>query len=110
MAQRLLALFYEYVPDILERRTPHREAHLAHAGAAADRGELIIAGALGDPPHGAMFAFDVEDQVVIEEFVAADPYVKAGLVTGHRIEPWTVVVQPRGFYNPAPGPSPDKRP
>jgi uncharacterized protein len=91
MAERLHALFYEYVPDILERRAPHREAHLAHVGAAADRGELVIAGALGDPPHGAMFAFRVDRPEAIEQFVAADPYVKAELVTGHRIEPWTVV-------------------
>ncbi len=91
MAQRLLALTYDYVPDILERRVPHREAHLAHAHASAERGELVIAGALGDPPHAAMFAFEVGDAAVVEEFVAADPYVKADLVTAHRIEPWTVV-------------------
>jgi uncharacterized protein YciI len=91
MAETLLALFYEYVPDILERRAPHRDAHLAHATAAAERGELVIAGALGDPPHGAMFAFRVEGPEAIEEFVAADPYVRAELVTAHRVEPWTVV-------------------
>ena len=92
MAEKLFALFYDYVPDIIERRAPHREAHLAHAAAAADRGELVIAGALGDPPYGAMFAFAVEGPEDVEEFVAADPYVKADLVTGHRIEPWNVVV------------------
>jgi uncharacterized protein len=94
MARRLLALFYDYVPDILERRAPHREAHLAHANAAAERGELVIAGALGDPPQGAMFAFDVEDGAAIEEFVGTDPYVVADLVTAHRVEPWNVVVSP----------------
>lgn len=89
--RRLWALTYDYVPDILERRAPHREAHLAHVGTWHDRGELVIAGALGDPPRGALFAFDVEDSARIDEFAAADPYVEAGLVTGRRVEPWTVV-------------------
>jgi hypothetical protein len=30
-------LHYDYVPDILERRAPHREAHLALAGAGRRR-------------------------------------------------------------------------
>ena len=88
---RCLLLAYEYVPDIVERRAPYREAHLAHVAAWHDRGELAIAGAFGDPPAGALFAFDVEDRARVEEFVAADPYVVVGLVTSHRIEPWAIV-------------------
>ena len=57
----------------------------------AGRGELVIAGALGDPPRGALFGFAVDDPTRVEEFVAADPYVAAGLVIAHRIEPWNVV-------------------
>ncbi len=51
-----------------------------------------MAGALGDPPHGALFVFSVDDPAQIEEFVAADPYVAGGIVTGHRVVPWTVVI------------------
>ena len=89
--KRLLALHYEYVPDILERRAPHREAHLAHIGDWERSGRLLVAGALGDPPHGAFFAFDADDPAVVEEFAAGDPYVVAGLVTRHWVEPWAVV-------------------
>ena len=89
--RRLLALHYEYVPDIVERRAPHREAHLAHVRDWERSGQLLIAGAFGDPPHGALFAFDLGDPAEVEEFAAADPYVRAGLVTDRRIEPWTVV-------------------
>jgi uncharacterized protein len=88
---RLLALAYEYVPDIVERRAPYREAHLGHVAEWHERGELAIAGAFGDPPSGALFAFAVTERERVEAFVAFDPYVAAGLVTGHRIEPWTVV-------------------
>lgn len=84
-------LFYDYVPDMLERRAPHREAHLAHARSWKDDGRIVMAGALGDPPHGAAFVFRVEDPAAIEAFVEADPYVKADLVTAWRIEPWNLV-------------------
>ena len=89
--RRLLALGYEYVPHIVERRPPFREAHLAHIRSWHERGELVIAGALGDPPVGALFGFDVADRARVEEFVATDPYVVAGLVASTRIEPWAIV-------------------
>jgi uncharacterized protein YciI len=85
-------LFYDYVEDVLERRGPYREAHLALAGRWKDDGKLVSAGALGNPPSGGMFVFLVDDPAVIEEYVAADPYVEAGIVTAHRVVPWNVVV------------------
>ena len=51
MPVALTALSYDYVADILDRRPPHREAHLAQVEEWTARGELAIAGALGDPPH-----------------------------------------------------------
>lgn len=84
-------LFYEYVPDILERRPPHREAHLARIGEWVDGGTMLMAGALGDPPTGALFIFgDVPDSE-IERYADGDPYVAARLVTARRIVPLTVV-------------------
>jgi len=85
-------LFYDYVEDVVERRAPYRADHLAVASAWKQDGRIVMAGALGNPPHGAMFVFLVEDPAQIEEFVAADPYVANGIVTGHRVEPWTVVI------------------
>lgn len=85
-------LFYDYVADVLERRAPHREAHLAAARVYKEDGRIVMAGALGNPPNGAMFVFAVDDPAEIDAFVAADPYVCNGLVTGHRVVPWTVVI------------------
>ena len=42
-------LFYDYVPDYLERRGAIRGEHFAHATAYKDRGELLMAGAFTDP-------------------------------------------------------------
>ena len=91
-AQRLHLLTYDYVENIVERRAPHREAHLAHAGAWRDRGAIVMAGAVGDPPHGALFVFRVEDPAEVRAFAEADPYLHAGLVTAWRVEPWAVVI------------------
>jgi uncharacterized protein YciI len=92
VARRLHALFYDYVDDIVERRGAHRDAHLAHIESWTREGGMVMAGAVGDPPRGALFVFDA-DEATIEEYVRGDPYVEAGLVTAHRVEPWTVVAE-----------------
>jgi uncharacterized protein YciI len=89
-AQTHHLLFYDYVEEILERRAPHREAHLARLRADREAGRIVMAGALGEPPHGAAIVFRGVDAAWIEEWASADPYVQAGLVTSRRVEPWTV--------------------
>ena len=85
-------LFYDYVENAIERRAPFREAHLAFAREWKDAGRIVMAGALGTPPTGALFVFLVDDPAEIDAFVQADPYVVNGIVTAHRVQPWTVVI------------------
>lgn len=85
-------LFYDAAPDYLARRGEFRAEHLALAWAAHARGELVLGGALADPVDGAVLLFKGESPAVAERFVAADPYVKNGLVTRWRVRPWTTVV------------------
>jgi uncharacterized protein len=87
---RVTLLLYDYVEDILERRAPHREAHLALIARWHEDGRLTQAGPLGDPVHGGLFVLPGEPADA-EAFVAEDPYVAAGLVTSWRVEPWTIV-------------------
>jgi uncharacterized protein len=85
-------LFYDYVPDVLERRGPFREEHLARIAAWRADGRIVMAGALGDPVHGAAIVFgDGVGPEEIEEFASDDPYVVGGIVRGRRVEPWNVV-------------------
>ena len=84
-------LLYDYVADVAERRGPYREAHLARIASERERGHVVMAGALGDPPRGAAFVLKGLGPEQIEEFVRADPYVGAGLVTSWRLEPWKLV-------------------
>jgi uncharacterized protein YciI len=85
-------LLYDYVQNAVERRAPHREAHLALAREAHARGELLLGGALADPVDGAVLLFRCDSPATVEAFVAKDPYVAAGIVTRWRIRPWTVVI------------------
>jgi len=105
-------LFYDYVDDVLERRGPFRDEHLARIGAWRADGRIVMAGALGDPEpddltaahqseaecragrkvKGAAIVFaDGVQPREIEEFAASDPYVVGGIVTGRRVERWNVV-------------------
>jgi uncharacterized protein len=90
MPESLNVLVYDYVEDVLERRAPHREAHLALLAEWKAAGHLVMAGATGDPISGALIVF--RDDADIEAYLAADPYIPAGLVAAHRVMPWTVVV------------------
>jgi len=86
------ALVYDVVANFAERRLPFREAHLQRVRDANARGQLLLAGALGDPPDGALLVFRADAPDAVEDFARADPYVLEGLVTGWRVRPWNVVI------------------
>jgi uncharacterized protein len=83
-------LFYEVVDDYLERRAPFREAHLHLIKEAHERGELVMAGALADPPDGAVLIFRSPEPA--EAFAKSDPYVLNGVVRAWRVRKWATVI------------------
>jgi uncharacterized protein YciI len=85
------ALTYDVVDGFVDKRTPYRPQHLQLAREAAARGELVMAGALGEPA-GALLVFRAPDRSVAESFASNDPYVTGGLVTRWTVRPWTVVI------------------
>jgi uncharacterized protein YciI len=85
-------LLYDYVENAVERRVPHRDAHLKLARDAHEKGLLLMGGAFADPVDGAALLFRADAREEVEAFVSRDPYVKNGVVTGFRIRPWTVVI------------------
>ena len=89
---RYFALTYDVVPNFIERRTPFRDAHLRLVREAHARGLLALAGALGEPPDGALLVFRGDSATAAEDFARADPYVGAGLVTAWHVRPWAVVI------------------
>ena len=78
--------FYEMAPGALAKVMEHFPAHRARLDAFHERGVLLGAGPLGNPPTGAMAIFTSRESA--EEFIAGDPFVTNGLVSAHRIEEW----------------------
>ena len=85
-------LIYDVVDDYVERRGPLRAAHLARARDAVARGELVLGGALANPPDGAVLLFRGDSPAAAEAFAKSDPYVLNGLVRQWRVREWTTVV------------------
>ncbi len=86
------ALFYHVVDGFVERRLPFREVHLAHARRAANRGELVLGGALAEPADTALIVFRGDSPDAARAFAEKDPYVRNGLVQRWEVRPWNVVV------------------
>jgi uncharacterized protein YciI len=87
-------LFYEYGSDYLERRGAFRAQHLTLAWQAVERGELVLGGALADPPDGGVLLFKGSSPQIAEAFAKADPYVLNGLVKRWFVREWATVVGP----------------
>ena len=88
-------LRYKYIPDVLEKRGPHREGHLDLAKKMVAEGTCLSGGPTGERdmevPTGALLVFT--DYDAAKRFVDGDPYVRNGIVTDHFIEEWNVVIQ-----------------
>lgn len=90
-------MFYDFVPDYLERRTPFRTEHLGLAWQAQARGELILGGPLADPADRGVLLFECDSPDIPVRFAEADPYVKHGVVKRYEVRPWTTVVGDDAF-------------
>ncbi|HKD59900.1 MAG TPA: YciI-like protein [Terracidiphilus sp.] len=85
-------LFYELPEDYITRRAEFRNVHLKLGWEAAERGELVLAGALANPVDGAVLVFKGNSPEVAERFAKADPYVTSGIVRRWYVREWTTVV------------------
>ena len=92
-------LFYDYVPDYMEKRAALRPAHFAHVQPYVERGEMRVGGACTDeagPPIGVL-VFKAPEREVVEDFARRDPYVMQGLVRGWQVREWTTVAGPEAL-------------
>ncbi|HVX46416.1 MAG TPA: YciI family protein [Mycobacteriales bacterium] len=92
MADATFAIEYGYVPQMEERRAPHRADHLAFLKGAAEAGWLVLVGALTDPVDGAWLVVRAGDEAAALERVQDDPYRQAGLVRSTSVRPISLVV------------------
>ena len=94
MSDKHFLLMYNLSADYPARRQNFRAAHLTLAQAAVERGELILGGAVQDPIDLAVLLFKGPTPAAAAAFAAADPYVRAGLVTAWRVRAWATTIGP----------------
>lgn len=88
---KLYVIQYDYIADILEKRKPHRDAHLAHIGKQVTEGNVILGGAVDHPPTGALLILRNLSSTEIEQLVKDDPYFINGLVKSYTVKPYIAV-------------------
>lgn len=88
---KLYVLQYDYVANALEKRQPHRQAHLALINKQVEKGNVILGGAVNNPPTGGLLIFRNLTAQEIEQIVQQDPYVVNGVVEKYSIKPYMAV-------------------
>jgi uncharacterized protein YciI len=86
-------LFYEAAPDFMAKIPAHIEAHRALWKQFSDAGTLLMIGPFTDQPAGGALGI-FSTRAAAEAFVAADPFVKHGLVAKFTLREWNEVLRP----------------
>lgn len=86
-------VLYTSADDVASRAPAHFPAHKQRLAEFHARGDLLMVGAFGDPQkEGSMAIFRTRQSA--EEFVAGDPFVLAGVVSGYEIRDWDEILAP----------------
>ena len=85
-------VLYTYVPDMEQRRAPHREAHLAWLRELAGAGTLLVAGAAREPVDKGVLVVRAADVHEVRRLLLDDPYAAANLISGVVVRPFGLVV------------------
>ncbi len=86
------AVRYRYVDDS-DALARHRPEHRAYLRSLAEAGHLLGSGPFTDSP-GALLVFTAERAGVVADWLASDPFARAGLVADAEIRAWDIVLGP----------------
>jgi len=76
-----------YCPDVLNKRTPYRQAHLDNLKALQESGQLLTIGPTADLTK--VFAvYLAEDEATARQLIEADPYWQNGIWTEYQVYQW----------------------
>jgi uncharacterized protein YciI len=82
---------YEYVENMLERRTPVRPVHFEYIKPFIQAKKLVAGGALVPAVERGVIVFRGQDIEEARAFAASDPYVTSGLATTWKVTEWLIV-------------------
>ena len=87
MAERFV-LWGTYCEDVLSKRAPFREEHLARLQQLKEAGSLVTLGPTKDLTR-VFGVFEADSAEAAEALVKADVYWRKGIWTSVEIHPWT---------------------
>lgn len=80
-------LFGSYCEDVLEKRTPYRQAHLDRIQQLKGQGIVVTLGPTKDLTK-VFGVYDAPDETTAQKLVEEDPYWQAGVWTEYTIKEW----------------------
>ncbi|MEB3294818.1 MAG: YciI family protein [Synechococcales bacterium] len=80
-------LLGSYCDDVLEKRAPYREAHLAGLQQQKQDGILITLGPTQDLSK-VFGIYEAENEAIVRTLIEADPYWQHGIWTEYDIKEW----------------------
>ena len=80
-----------YCEDVLEKRTPYRQAHLDRLATQKAAGVLVTIGPTKDLTK--VFAiYEAQDEAIVRQIVEADPYWQNQIWTEYDVKEWIQAV------------------
>lgn len=76
-----------YCQDVLEKRTPFRQAHLEGLAQQKAAGTLVTIGPTQDLTR-VFGIYEAENEAIVRHLVEADPYWQNGVWTMYEIKEW----------------------
>ncbi len=80
-------LWGSYCTDVVEKRTPYRQAHLDGLAQQKANGVLITLGPTQDLTK-VFGIYEAESVAIVQQLVEADPYWQNGIWTEYEIKEW----------------------
>ncbi|MDZ8024263.1 MAG: YciI family protein [Nostoc sp. SerVER01] len=80
-------LWGTYCEDVLEKRTPHRQAHLDGLAKQKESGVLITIGPTKDVTK-VFGIYEAADEAIVRDLIENDPYWKNGIWTEYSVKEW----------------------
>lgn len=80
-------LFGSYCENAIEKRTPHRQAHLEGLAKQKEKGVLITLGPTKD--NTKVFGiYEAESEVIVKNLIESDPYWQNNIWTDYEVKEW----------------------
>ncbi len=80
-------LWGTYCDDVLEKRAPHRQAHLDGLAQQKAAGILMTIGPTKDLTQ-CFGIYEADDEATVRQLIEADPYWQNGIWTNYEVKEW----------------------